>query len=66
MHARDGVAPPDASVRLAAGVLEGSNVNAIDAMVNMISLSRQFEMQVKMMKAADENDRASAQLMQIG
>lgn len=59
-------APPDASVRLAAGVLEGSNVSAIDAMVNMIALSRQFEMQVKMMQAAEENDKASAQLMQIG
>lgn len=67
MQLRDGAAAPaDASVRLAAGVLEGSNVNAIDAMVNMISLSRQFEMQVKMMQAADENDKASAQLMQIG
>ena len=61
-----GIAPPDAAVRLATGVLEGSNVNAIDAMVNMIALSRQFEMQVKLMQAADENDQASAQLMQIG
>ncbi len=67
MHGQSGLAePPDAAVRLSAGVLEGSNVNAIDAMVNMISLSRQFEMQIKMMQAADENDKASAQLMQIG
>jgi flagellar basal-body rod protein FlgF len=60
------VAAPDAAVRLNIGVLEGSNVNTVDAMVNMISLSRQFEMQVKMMQTAEENDRASAQMMQIG
>ena len=67
MQSETGVpAVPDASVRVAGGALEGSNVNAIDAMVNMISLSRQFEMQVKMMQTAEENDRASAQMMQIG
>lgn len=61
-----GVAPPDAGVRLASGVLEGSNVNTVDAMVNMIALARQFEMQVKLMQTAKENDEASARMMQIG
>jgi flagellar basal-body rod protein FlgF len=61
-----GDAPPDAAVHLATGVLESSNVNGVEAMVNMIALARQFEMQVKMMKAAEENDKASAQMMQIG
>lgn len=55
----------DASVRLATGALEGSNVSSIDAMVNMITLSRQFEMQINLMRTAEENDEASAQLMQI-
>jgi len=36
----------DASVSLTSGVLESSNVNAISEMVDMISLSRQYEMQV--------------------
>jgi flagellar basal-body rod protein FlgF len=66
MRSESGPATPDAAVRLNVGVLEGSNVNTVDAMVNMISLSRQFEMQVKMMQTAEENDRASAQMMQIG
>jgi flagellar basal-body rod protein FlgF len=67
MLTADGVpAAPDASVRVAPGALEGSNVNSVDAMVNMISLSRQFEMQVKMMKTAEENDRSSAQMMHLG
>jgi flagellar basal-body rod protein FlgF len=67
MLTADGAAAaPDAAVRLTPGALEGSNVNSVDAMVNMISLSRQFEMQVKMMKTAEENDRSSAQMMQMG
>lgn len=66
MRLRDGEgAPPDAAVTLVSGVLEGSNVNTIDAMVNMIELARQFEMEVKLMKAAEENDQASAQMMRI-
>ncbi len=55
----------DAAVTLSSGMLEGSNVNAVDSMVNMIALARQFEMGVKMMKTAEDNDRASAQLLQM-
>jgi flagellar basal-body rod protein FlgF len=56
-------APPDASVRVASGVLEASNVNIADAMVNMIELSRHFDLQVKAMRTAEENAAASAQLL---
>ncbi|MDT8404488.1 flagellar basal-body rod protein FlgF [Sulfuriflexus sp.] len=56
---------PDANVTLVNGMLEGSNVNAVESLVNMITLARQFEMQVKMMSTAQENDAASAQLMRI-
>src|SRR3972149_4687122 len=56
------IAAPNASARLISGSLETSNVNAIDAMVNMIALSRQFESQVKLMKVAEENDSVSARL----
>lgn len=56
---------PDASVRLSAGRLESSNVNSVEAMVNMIQLARQFEMQVKMMATAEKNDEATAQLMRL-
>ena len=66
MRLQDGtIAVPDAGVRLISGSLEMSNVNAVDAMVNMIALSRQFEAEVKLMKAAEENDQASTQLMSI-
>ena len=59
------IAAPNASARLISGSLETSNVNAIDAMVNMIALSRQFESQVKLMKVAEENDSVAARLMAI-
>jgi flagellar basal-body rod protein FlgF len=56
-------APADANVQLASGVLESSNVNVADAMVNMIELSRQFDLQVKAMRTAEENAAAAAQLL---
>ncbi|HEX5458639.1 MAG TPA: flagellar basal-body rod protein FlgF [Steroidobacteraceae bacterium] len=57
-------APADASVKLASGVLESSNVDLASAMVNMIDLSRNFDLQVKAMKSADDNAQASSQLLQ--
>jgi flagellar basal-body rod protein FlgF len=55
--------PADASVKLATGSLETSNVNVADAMVNMIELSRRFDLQVKAMRTAEENAATSAQLL---
>jgi len=55
----------DGTVRLISGMIEGSNVNAITEMVNMMSLSRQYEMQVKLMKKAEEMDQSSSQLMRL-
>jgi flagellar basal-body rod protein FlgF len=67
LHAKDGKPVVDsADVRLAQGVLEGSNVNAISAMVDMIELARNFELQTKVMKSVDENSAVSAKLMQMG
>jgi len=57
--------PADADVTLATESLESSNVNAVDALVTMIELSRQFETQVKLIKAAEDNDIAAAQLLKM-
>jgi flagellar basal-body rod protein FlgF len=66
-RASDGAdAPPDASVRVASGVLETSNVNIADAMVNMIELARHFDLQVKAMRTAEDNAAAAAQLLRGG
>lgn len=54
----------DGDVRVISGFLEGSNVNAVEAMVQNLQLSRQYEMQVKAMQKADENGQAVARLLQ--
>ncbi|MCQ8180800.1 flagellar basal-body rod protein FlgF [Methylomonas sp. SURF-1] len=66
MHPKQGgVLPADANVTLVQGSLESSNVNAMAAMVEMIELSRSFDMQSKVMKDIDENAAAAAKLMQV-
>jgi flagellar basal-body rod protein FlgF len=44
----------DINVGVRSGMLEGSNVNAIEEMVQMMSLQRHYEMQVKLMNKADQ------------
>lgn len=53
-------------VSVVSGTIETSNVNAAAALVNMIELARQFEMQVKMLKAAEENNAQATQIMKLG
>ena len=63
---RDGQpAQADADVRLVPGSLEGSNVNAVDAMVNMIALSRAFEMQMNFLKNAESNETKASQILSM-
>ena len=59
-------ADPDAGVRLVSGALEQSNVNIAKTLVNMIELSRQYEMQVNVIKTAEENADVASQLMRLG
>lgn len=63
---RDGqTADASIEVSLLSGAYEGSNVNAIGEMTTMISLQRQFELQVKMMKQAEQMDQQQNQLLRI-
>lgn len=55
----------DSSVTLVSGALESSNVNSIASMVSMIEYSRQYEMQIKMMKEADDNASSSMTVMRL-
>ena len=48
---------------LMSGVLENSNVNATEQLVAMISLSRQFEMNLKVIRSGDENAQAANTLL---
>lgn len=66
MHV-DGNAPqaPDLTLRMRSGYLESSNVNAVSELTSMISLSRQFEMNIKMMKEAEENSSAATNILSL-
>ncbi|HHH43554.1 MAG TPA: flagellar biosynthesis protein FlgF, partial [Gammaproteobacteria bacterium] len=46
--------------------LEGSNVNGVEAMVNMIGLARMFDVSVKIMSTAKEMDERTTQIMNMG
>ncbi|WP_279050817.1 flagellar basal body rod protein FlgF [Cedecea davisae] len=55
--------PRNEEVMVAAGHLETANVSAINEMVSSIALNRQFEAQIKMMKAADDLATAGNRLL---
>lgn len=55
----------DANVSVVGGALESSNVNVVDTMVNMISLARQFEMQMKLVDSAENNANKASQLFNM-
>lgn len=64
MRAAPGSEPlPAAGTVLTAGALEGSNVDATSMLVQMIQLSRQFEMQVRLLHSGDENARSANSLL---
>jgi len=54
----------DASVHLVPGTLESSNVNIAETMANMIELARNYEVQVKAMKTAEDTAAESTKLLQ--
>lgn len=57
--------PRDEEVTVAARHLESSNVSAISEMVSSIALGRQFEAQIKMMKAAEDLANAGNRLLRV-
>lgn len=57
--------PPDGAVRVTTGFIEGSNVNAVNEMTSIMSLSRQYEMQVKILQTAKEMSESSSRLLQF-
>jgi flagellar basal-body rod protein FlgF len=58
-------AAADANVKVIPGALERSNVSVVESMVKMIELSRNFDMQMKSIKTAEENARSSDVLLRM-
>lgn len=60
-----GALPQDPLATVTSGALEGSNVNATAALVQMIEASRAFETQVKLIDTAKQIDDGVASLMRL-
>ncbi len=68
MRPRDfaGNLPADELVRIESGAIETSNVNAVNELTSLLALSRQYEMNVKMMKTIDENGASAGSIIRMG
>jgi flagellar basal-body rod protein FlgF len=55
----------DPNVNVISGALESSNVNVVESMVDMISLARQFDLQMKLVKEAENNDSKATQILSM-
>ncbi|MEC5318476.1 flagellar basal body rod protein FlgF [Brenneria populi subsp. brevivirga] len=60
---RGNVLPNDPTMQVMPGVLEGSNVNPVDTMVDMIANARRFEMQMKVIGSVDDNTQRANQIL---
>lgn len=58
-------AESDVNVGVIGGAIESSNVNVVDAMVNMIALARSFELNMNMLKHAETNDAKATEFMAL-
>ncbi len=56
-------APEDPQVDLESGALEGSNVNPIHSMIQMLEDSRQFEMQTKLIQTINQDRNTANQIL---
>ena len=62
----DGSVPaPDQKAIIAQSMLEASNVDAVEELVLSIETQRQFEMNIKFIKLAEDIDRGGAELMRL-
>ena len=65
IYSATGREPVDAAVRIRQGFTEASNVNAVEELTNVVTLARQFELQVKMMQTFGDMQDSSAQLLRV-
>ncbi len=53
----------DPNVHVLNATLEGSNVNVVETMVGMIAAARQYEMQLKMLSTAEQNEQKASTVL---
>jgi flagellar basal-body rod protein FlgF len=59
------VQPLDLNVRVRSGYLETSNVNAVSEMTSVITEARQYEMNIRMMKTAEEVAASATSILSL-
>jgi flagellar basal-body rod protein FlgF len=52
-------------VNVLQGSIEGSNVNAAQAMVQMIAQNRLFDLNIRLIQAAEQNSKTAGTLMSL-
>jgi flagellar basal-body rod protein FlgF len=60
-----GEANAEGGIVVAPAAIEGSNVNAVEQMIALISHARAFETHMKLLQSADQNDRQANQLLSL-
>ncbi len=55
--------PPAADVSLVSGMVENSNVNVVNEMTEILAIAREFEIQLRLMQAVEQNDEAASELL---
>ncbi len=58
-------AEADSKVVLVSGALEGSNVNVVEEMINMISLARQYDLQMQLLNNAQKDAAQASQILSV-
>ena len=58
-------AQADANVQITPGALEGSNVSAVQMLVEMISSARQFDTQMRLLRTAENADRGWSSILNL-
>ena len=59
------VAVRDETVRVTSGALEGSNVNVVESLVQMIDHARHYDLNIKLMQTADQNGKSATSIMSM-
>ncbi len=54
----------DDNMRVKSGFIENSNVNVVDEFTSIITLARQFDMNLKLMRTTEDNNSAATKLLQ--
>ncbi|WP_454783916.1 flagellar basal-body rod protein FlgF [Legionella sp. WA2024007413] len=64
---KNGGAPiaADGNVKVKSGAIEGSNVNAVDQMVEMITSGREYDSHMKLIATMEDNLQKLAQVLQV-